>query len=188
MHWSWEKPTTTQANPVSVGTWTFATRKLDVAYRVSAKMLKGVTARQVTTKQQSGKSTKEIITESTHKRQKERQQNRPLMKGGATKGELNVTQKKLTPRQTAKANGEKHYEGGKCGRCGGTKRYVVSAACINCTYLSKEERAKEPLVRVKKQKTYVRKEGVARPAVDVRQEERNFAEVIKRVYERQSRW
>ena len=97
-------------------------------------------------------------------------------------------EKKLTPRQQAKANGEKRYQGKPCGRCKGTERYVASAVCVRCTVLSKEERAKEPLVRVKGNKTYAKKEGVKRPQVSVKQEELNFQEIIKRVYERQSRW
>lgn len=38
-----------------------------------------------------------------------------------------------TPRQEAKAAGQRKYTGDPCGKCGDTERYTSSTACVSCT-------------------------------------------------------
>lgn len=43
-----------------------------------------------------------------------------------------TSQSSLTPRFVAAQNGQSHYEGSPCRKCGGTLRYTVSCNCVAC--------------------------------------------------------
>jgi hypothetical protein len=85
--------------------------------------------------------------------------------------------KRIVPRkksnlQIAKENGDKLYDGRECKYGHGTRRYTVSKSCVECDRLSK------------------RKNQTGKPPIITEEEHKaeNFADIVRRVYERNNTW
>lgn len=52
-------------------------------------------------------------------------------------------------RMQAAARGDITYTGGKCGKCGGTLRYVISANCVACSKKSGAESNKKQIETIR---------------------------------------
>ena len=93
-------------------------------------------------------------------------------------------EKKLSPKQQAIANGDTHYKGAPCSRCGHVLRYTVSSSCVDCN--KKRAMGKEI---PKKQKQFIANNNTStRDETGTTQEDINFADVIRKVYGRNQRW